>query len=135
MLFESLSHVINKESHVYSWNLGRVYLIHLLKFWICKISKFQRSELGRFIPNFPLNHVITSTNIHSILINTFFVDSPRTVRTIRQPWTPTRRYSFTKPTWLTYDLYSWHGQISGTHSGNFTFKNVYWFRIFNVVRN
>ena len=36
MLFDSLSHVIN--------------------------SKFQKSELGKFIPNFPLKHVITSTN-------------------------------------------------------------------------
>ena len=37
VLFDSLSHVIN--------------------------SKFQKSELGKFIPNFPLKHVITSTNI------------------------------------------------------------------------
>ena len=36
VLFDSLSHVIN--------------------------SKFQKSELGKFIPNFPLKHVITSTN-------------------------------------------------------------------------
>ena len=28
-------------------------------FWNCEISK---SELGKFIPNFPLKHVITSTN-------------------------------------------------------------------------
>ena len=27
-----------------------------------QISKFQKSELGKFIPNFPLKHVITSTN-------------------------------------------------------------------------
>ena len=26
------------------------------------ISKFKKSELGKFIPNFPLKHVITSTN-------------------------------------------------------------------------
>ena len=113
---------------------GEFTLFICWNFEICKISKFQRSELGRFIPNFPLNHVTTSTNIHSILMKTFFVNSLRKVRAIRQPWTPARRYSFTKPTWLTYDLYSQHGQI-GTHSGNFTFKNVYWFRIFNVVRN
>ena len=25
-------------------------------------SKFQKSELGKFIPNFPLKHMITSTN-------------------------------------------------------------------------
>ena len=25
-------------------------------------SEFQKSELGKFIPNFPLKHVITSTN-------------------------------------------------------------------------
>ena len=54
---ESLSHVINQESNVYSWNLGKIYLVHFLKFW-----KLQKSELGKFIPNFPLKHVITSTN-------------------------------------------------------------------------
>ena len=52
VLFESLSHVINQESHIYSWNLKKIW----------KISKFQKSELGKFIPNFPLKHVITSTN-------------------------------------------------------------------------
>ena len=25
-------------------------------------SKFQKSELGKFIPNFPVKHVITNTN-------------------------------------------------------------------------
>ena len=67
VLFESLSHVINQESHVYSWNLGKIYLVHFLKFWNLlrftrEIPKFQKSELGKFIPNFPLKHVITSTN-------------------------------------------------------------------------
>ena len=33
VLFESLSHVINQESHVYSWNLVKKYLLHFLKFW------------------------------------------------------------------------------------------------------
>ena len=32
VLFESLSNVINQESHVYSWNLGKIYLAHFLKF-------------------------------------------------------------------------------------------------------
>ena len=36
VLFKSLSHVINQESHVYSWNLWKVYLVHFMKF---KISK------------------------------------------------------------------------------------------------
>ena len=35
-------------------------------FWNCEISK---SELGKFIPNFPLKHVITSTNDPSLLQN------------------------------------------------------------------
>ena len=66
VLFESLSHVINHEPHVYSWNLGEIYLVCFLKFWNLpcftrEISKFQKSELGRFIPNLPLKHVITST--------------------------------------------------------------------------
>ena len=47
----------NQESHVYLWNLGEIYLVHFLTFWKC-----QKSELGKFIPNFPLKHVITSTN-------------------------------------------------------------------------
>ena len=72
VLFESLSHVINQESHVYSWNLGKIYLVHFLKFWNLprftrEISKFQKSELGKFIPNFPLKHVITSTNSFIIM--------------------------------------------------------------------
>ena len=32
MLFESLPHVINQESPVYSWNLRKIYLLHFLKF-------------------------------------------------------------------------------------------------------
>ena len=59
VLFESLSHVINQESHVYSWNLGKIYFVHFLRFWnllrfIREILQFQKSELGRFIPNFLL---------------------------------------------------------------------------------
>ena len=55
VLFESLSHVINQESHVYSWNLGEIYLVHFLKFWnlpffTWDISKFQKSELDINLP-------------------------------------------------------------------------------------
>ena len=64
---ESLPHVINQESHVYLWNLGKIYLIPFFKFWklprFWEISKFQKSELSKFILNFPLKHVITSTNL------------------------------------------------------------------------
>ena len=38
---------------------------HMLQALTCftrEISKFQKSELGKFILNFPLKHVITSTN-------------------------------------------------------------------------
>ena len=45
----------------------------------------------------------------------FFVDSLRILKTLGQQWTPTRRYQFTKSTWLTYVLHSRHGQIHGTH--------------------
>ena len=31
-------------------------------FWNFEISKFQKSELGKFISDFPLKHVITSIN-------------------------------------------------------------------------
>ena len=31
VLFDSLSHVINQESHVYPWHLGKIYLAHFLK--------------------------------------------------------------------------------------------------------
>ena len=54
VLFESVSHVINQKSRVCSLNFGKIYLIHFLK--------FQKSELGKFILNFFLKHVITSTN-------------------------------------------------------------------------
>ena len=49
VLFDSFSHMINQESHVYLWNLGKIYLVHVLK----------------FIPIIPLKHVIitTKTNI------------------------------------------------------------------------
>ena len=55
-----------QESHVYSWNLGENYLVHFLIFWNLprltgEISKFQKSAIGKFIPNFPFKHVITST--------------------------------------------------------------------------
>ena len=33
-----------------------------------EISKFEKSELGKFIPNFPLKHVISSTNLAKIPI-------------------------------------------------------------------
>ena len=46
VLFESLSHEINQEPYVTR-----------------EISKFQKSELGKFIPNFPLKHMITGTNL------------------------------------------------------------------------
>ena len=41
--------VINMESHVYSWNFGKIYLVHFLKFWNLprrtrEISKFQKGN-------------------------------------------------------------------------------------------
>ena len=65
VLFQSLSHVITQES--YLWNLGKLYFINFLKFWNLPLftrefSQFQKSELGKLNPNFPLKHVITSTN-------------------------------------------------------------------------
>ena len=77
VLFESLSHVIHQESHVYSWNLGKVYLVHFLKFWNLtrftgEISKFEKSERSKFIPNFLLKHVITSTSFNEISIIKIF---------------------------------------------------------------
>ena len=33
-----------------------------------EISKFEKSELGKFIPNFPLKHVTSSTNLAKIPI-------------------------------------------------------------------
>ena len=67
VLFQSLSHVINQKSHVFSWNFGKIYLVHFLKFWSLlrftqEISKLRKSELGKFIQNFPLKYVITSKN-------------------------------------------------------------------------
>ena len=42
-------HIWLTRNHVYSWNLGRIYLVHFLKFWNLpcftrEISKFQKSE-------------------------------------------------------------------------------------------
>ena len=45
VLFESLSHVIKQESHVYSWNLGKIYLPHFVKF--CNLPRFTR-EISKF---------------------------------------------------------------------------------------
>ena len=42
VLFESLSHVINQKSHVYSWNLGKIYLAQFLKFWNEKFQNFKK---------------------------------------------------------------------------------------------
>ena len=75
VLFESLPHVINQKPHVYSWNLGKIYLVQFLKFWNLLVLrlfhsgdfKISKSELSKFIPNFPLKHVVTSTNIASIV--------------------------------------------------------------------
>ena len=71
VLFESLPHVINQVPHLNSWNLGKIYLVHFLKFsnlprFTREISKFQKSEIGKFIRNFPLKHVITSTNFQEL---------------------------------------------------------------------
>ena len=43
-------------------NLPRSSLTHCPRF-TREISKFQKSEIGKFIPDFPLKHVITSTNV------------------------------------------------------------------------
>ena len=58
VLFESMSHVINQESHVYSWNLA----LSRSFYEILKSQSFTENELGKFISNFPLKHMITSTN-------------------------------------------------------------------------
>ena len=63
--------VINQESHVYSWHLGKIYFVYFLKFWnlprfIREISKFRKSKLGKCIPNFPLKHVITNTTFFEV---------------------------------------------------------------------
>ena len=44
VLLETLSHVINQDSHVWSWNLGKIYLVHFMNFW--NLSEIQKSELG-----------------------------------------------------------------------------------------
>ena len=60
--------MINQESRLFVkfWeNLPRSF------FEILKSSKFQKSELGKFIPNFPRKHVITSTNHLSYIFREF----------------------------------------------------------------
>ena len=46
VLFKTLSHVINQESHVSSWNLGKIYLVHFLKFW--NLPRFTREILQSY---------------------------------------------------------------------------------------
>ena len=45
--FESLSHVINQESHVYSQNLGKTYLVYFLKFWNQNFKKVNSVNLSQ----------------------------------------------------------------------------------------
>ena len=45
---------------------GENLTLSFFEILIFKISKFQKSELDKFIANFPLKHVITSTNIEPI---------------------------------------------------------------------
>ena len=42
VLFESLSHVINQESHIYSWNLGKIYLVYFFK----KVNSVNLSQIS-----------------------------------------------------------------------------------------
>ena len=66
VLFESLSHVINQESRLFvklGENLpGSFFEILKYPLFYWEISKSEKSELDKFIQNFPLEHVITSTN-------------------------------------------------------------------------
>ena len=57
-LFESFSHVINQKSHVYSWNLGKIYLVHFLKCWnsLLSLVKFQNFKK------------VNSVNLYQILL-------------------------------------------------------------------
>ena len=68
VLFESFSHVINQESCLFV-KFGENLPCSFLIFWnfarfTREISKFQKSELDKFISNLALKHVITSTNLH-----------------------------------------------------------------------
>ena len=65
-----LSHLINQESYVYSWNSGKIYLVHSEILKSFKISKFQKSEPGKLLSNFHFKHVITSTNSSNHLWDT-----------------------------------------------------------------
>ena len=58
VLCESLSHVINQESHVYTWNVGKIYLISLERFKnVKKVNSVNLSQIS------PHKHVITGTNL------------------------------------------------------------------------
>ena len=108
VLFESLSHMINQESHVYSRNLGKIYLVHFSK----------------FIPIFPLKHVITSTNFLDLFRTPFFKNTSEwlfliNVQLIRFPhlrytWysESLHDFSFIMPRFFkdvsTKSFFSWH---------------------------
>ena len=68
--------IIITKSHNNYCSVGVIYLVHFLKFWNVprfsrEISKFQKSELAKFISNFPLKHVITSTNSRYLHLKIF----------------------------------------------------------------
>ena len=120
MLFdsiESLSHVINQESHVYLWNLGKIYLVHFLKFWNLpcfaqEISKFQKSELSKFIPNFPLKHMWLL-----VLICCIFSEHPFL-------WTPLDSCFCCIPTLANQSFILHESRLNLSHNGWFFAKYV-----------
>ena len=66
--------------------LGKFTLFIFLNFEISKISKFQNSELSKFIPNFPLKHVITLLVLicdRNIICRKLFTSSPNVVREVK----------------------------------------------------
>ena len=65
---------------------GEFTLFIFLNFEISKISKFQNSELSKFIPNFPLKHVITLLVLicdRNIICRKLFTSSPNVVREVK----------------------------------------------------
>ena len=89
LLFESLSHVINQESDVYSWNLEKIYLVHFLKFflkffkiskkWTLNLSQISLLKMRLIVQIFSLktvkdlmNHFLLERNLFYLFLKYFF---------------------------------------------------------------
>ena len=108
VLFESLSHVINQKSYVYSRNLGKIYLVHFLKFWNLpglarEISKFQKVNSVNLSQIFFLNMwllILISIKREQLVLVSSFINLIRKVYCYSKTLVETILTFFTIIVWL-----------------------------------